>query len=489
MQLSKSDYIKFLKHPAWLWLKKHKPHLLPEPDEDDEAAFDAGDRFEQKVYEIFPEAVEVDFDDYEQMSEKTKRIVESEAETILQPKFQAGRLTCICDILKRVEDNTFHLFEIKSTTSVKPEHKHGLAFQTLLLETCGLEVRGIGVIHVDRNYVREKEIDPTGVSKLEEVTTQVRDQINDTKKEIKQAAKVVESQSMPDPSPRHVQVGKTEDWMEIYRHIHDLESDSIYHLTNSRKKLTKLEDKGVETVGEIPQDDLNLSDRQSWYVETVKDDKRIIEREKIRKFLDSLTFPLCFLDYETARDVVPPYEKTRPYQQIPFQYSMHILGEPDGELEHRHYLHKDETHPVASLVEKMKQDIPEEGSIIVWNEWFEQRCNDNMAQIHPEYTEFLQGVNERIVDLMTPFEKGWFVNKKFRGSASIKNVLPVLVDDMDYDKLDIQDGRAAQRRWMNAVLREQRIDKEKLFAELEQYCRLDTLAMVEIWRVLKKEVD
>ncbi|MFB6181701.1 MAG: Dna2/Cas4 domain-containing protein [Candidatus Magasanikbacteria bacterium] len=133
------------------------------------------------------------------MSEKTKRLVESEAETILQPKFQTGRLTCTCDILKRVEDNIFHLFEIKSTTSVKPEHKHGLAFQTLLLETCGLEIRGIGVIHVDRNYVREKEIDPTGISKLKEVTTQVREKIEDTKEKAKQATEVIEAQSMPDP--------------------------------------------------------------------------------------------------------------------------------------------------------------------------------------------------------------------------------------------------------------------------------------------------
>ncbi|MFB6181684.1 MAG: DUF2779 domain-containing protein [Candidatus Magasanikbacteria bacterium] len=209
----------------------------------------------------------------------------------------------------------------------------------------------------------------------------------------------------------------------------------------------------------------------------------------MKEFLDDLTFPLYFLDYETASDVIPPFEKTKPYQQIPFQYSLHILESPDGELEHKEYLHQDQTHPIPPLVEQLHEDVEDKGNVIVWHESFEKGRNEDMAEIHPEYSEFLEDLNERIVDLKIPFSEGWFVDKEFFGSASIKNVLPVLVPELSYSELEVQDGQAAQRKWMDAVLRDKEIDKEELFDELIEYCELDTLAMVEIWRVLRKTVN
>src|SRR5690606_22971438 len=120
------------------------------------------------------------------------------------------------------------------------------------------------------------------------------------------------------------------------------------------------------------------------------------------------------------------------------------------------------------------------GTVIVWNEGFEKGCNKTLAEEVPELAEFLYDVNERIVDLMLPFSKGWFVDKDFCGSASIKKVLPVLAPHLSYKALGIQEGASAQRLWMQSVIDgKDHIDKEVLFADLIEYCKLDTLAMIE----------
>ncbi|KKK53797.1 hypothetical protein LCGC14_3091160, partial [marine sediment metagenome] len=168
-----------------------------------------------------------------------------------------------------------------------------------------------------------------------------------------------------------------------------------------------------------------------------------------------------------------------------FQYSLHSIEKPGGEFKHVEYLHRDGSNPVPNLLNRLKKDIGPIGSVIVWYKSFEMGRNIEMAEMLPEFAEFLEGVNSRVVDLIEPFANGWFVDKDFFGSASIKSVLPVLVPKLSYKELGVQEGASAQRLWMDAVLRDKSgIDKEKLFSDLVEYCKMDTLAMVEIWKVL-----
>ncbi|MFB6181678.1 MAG: Dna2/Cas4 domain-containing protein [Candidatus Magasanikbacteria bacterium] len=285
MQLSKSDYIKFLKHPAWLWLKKHQKHKLPDPDANLQAIFEAGNRFEQIVYDRFPDGVEIGFDEddlktYEQMTEKTQQAIANGAETMFQPRFETNDLTCIPDIIQRVEGNTFDLYEIKSSTSVKSEHKHDLAFQTIVLEDSGLEVNDIFVIHVNNDYKKDGEIEPAEISNIEKITDKTKAKIDKTKENIQQAFEVMSSEQMPDPSPANKQMGKMEDWMDIYEHIFEIEQHSIYKLTGSTKILKQLEEQNIQTVEGVPENiDLN-SKNQKHYVKAAKQDKRLTDKKR-----------------------------------------------------------------------------------------------------------------------------------------------------------------------------------------------------------------
>jgi hypothetical protein len=213
-----------------------------------------------------------------------------------------------------------------------------------------------------------------------------------------------------------------------------------------------------------------------------------IQKHEIDAFLNELKYPLYFLDYETMSAVVPYFDGHRPYQQVPFQYSLHILDSPDAKLRHKGYLHRDNTDPSLPIAQRLIDDIGKSGSIITWNASFERSCNATLGQLNPQFADAMAAINERIVDLMIPFKpkNGWYSDVRFEGSASIKKVLPVVVPALSYKDLDIQNGGSAQSLWTQAVLDETRDDKNKILDDLIKYCGLDTLAMVEMYSVLRK---
>jgi hypothetical protein len=204
------------------------------------------------------------------------------------------------------------------------------------------------------------------------------------------------------------------------------------------------------------------------------------------EFLSSFVFPLYFLDYETLSSVVPLFDGHTPYQQVPFQYSLHTVSAPGGVLEHFGYLHNEYSDPIRPLTESLASHIGNTGTILVWYENFEKSRNTEMGDSDHGCFSFYKDINDRIIDLMTPFSCGWYAHKDFLGSASIKKVLPVLVPELSYMDLDIHEGVTAQRIWMDTILDGKNgDDREKILNNLFEYCKLDTLAMVRIFQKLQ----
>lgn len=489
MQLSKSDYLLYLKHPAWLWLKKHDKEKLPPVDDNTQAVFDAGNLFEGYAEKLFNNGVRLGFTDYASylaLPEQTMEALLGGAKTIFQARFKAAQLTCICDVIEVVGDKTFDLYEIKSSTSAKPEHMVDLAFQVKVIEDSGFTVRNVSVIHVNNACVRQGDVVPEEFCSTTDVTEKVRAKAEFTNEKTDTALAVIQSPEMPDPSPAGVGMGIFAEWLEIYKSLTNPPKDSIYDLCGlNAKKVAEFEKTNIRNIIDIP-DDFPLSPKQSLQVRAAKLGQQLILHEPIRDFLKTLQYPLYFLDYETLGGIVPVFDGLRPYQQLPFQYSLHVLDSPDAELRHVEYLHRDPSNPCHPLSEALRSHIGDTGSVIVWNESFEKGCNATLAEEVPDLADFLNNLNDRIVDLMLPFAKGWFVDKDFHGSASIKKVLPVLVPELSYESLGIQEGASAQRLWMQAVIDgKDHIDKEVLFADLIEYCKLDTLAMVKIFNKLR----
>lgn len=490
MQLSKSDYTTYLKHPAWLWIKKHAKAMLPAVDPGLQAIFDAGHEFEQYAEALFPGGLTLGFTDYDEylsLPARTTQALDEGVLTIFQGRFEYEQLTFICDIVHVVDEKEVDLIEIKSSTGAKPEHIVDLAFQMVVLEKCGYTVRNISVIHVNNQYVRDGAIDPKQITAQTDVTEAVKEKREFTLQKIDEALEVIALSECPDTSPLLADPAYFKEWLGIYKHMKKFKPGSIYDLCQmDANTLQALQDAGISNMKDIPSNFV-LKPKQRLQVEALRMGKPTIHKDKINEFLDSLTYPLHFFDYETLASLVPYFDGMKPYAQYPFQYSLHILDSPDSELRHVEYLHRGNSNPAESVVAAMQSHFGKTGSVIAWNMGFEKGCNDTLAKFVPEAAEFLADINNRMVDLMTPFSSNWYVDADFCGSASIKSVLPVLVPELSYKTLDIQEGATAQRLWMEAALDGKRPnEKEKIFSDLIEYCKLDTLAMVEIYKKLRE---
>lgn len=495
MVLTKSEYMMFLKHPAWLWLKKYDKGKLPVTDENTQAMFNAGHDFESYVEKLFPDAKRLGFNTYEEYNSlpAVTEAALTEVNTILQGRFESENLTCIVDIIEKNSNGKYNLIEIKSGTKAKPEYNYDLAFQAVVLEECGITINNFYIIHVNSDYVRSGDIDPVGITLKTEVTEEVKELIEFTKGQITKALTILSSSEMPDLSPRYANPHKIpgswfKDWLEVYKYLNpDLDPYSIYFLSSpNADQIGDLEEMDISLIGDIPEE-MALRPRQLSQIVSTRDNKRTIDKTKIKEFLNTFEFPLYFFDYETLSSLIPTFDGFKPYADYPFQYSLHILESPDTELKHTEYLHTENSNPMPNLLKRLKEDIGNKGTVLTWNMKYEKGCNKTLAEFYPEYKEFLDKLNERIEDLKTPFSEMWFVDKDFYGSASIKSVLPVLVPDLSHKNLDVSEGLKARRLWMETILdgknKEQRQDVVK---NLIDYCTLDTYAMVRILEELKK---
>ena len=458
-------------------------------DPNQQAIFDAGNLFEKYAEQLFPGVVRLGFEsgDYSSLPTRTKSELDNGTKVLAQGRFEVENITCICDVLVKVDENTFDLFETKSSTKAKPEHEFDLAFQTIVLEESGYKVRNISVIHINNKYVRDGDIDPKQIAAVRDITSKVREREAEVKGGVKKALEVVSSPTIPDISPSLARdTDALNEWLPIYRSLTTVDPYSIYDLFYAGvDRLGKLEELAIKNLADIPED-FPLNDKQKLQVLTTRTGEEIIKKSEIKEFLSKLEFPLYFLDYETLSSAIPYFDGLSPYQQVPFQYSLHILDSPGSNLRHATYLHTENLNPAQAISKSLKENIGKKGTVIVWHESFEKGCNRVLGSLAPEYKSFFEDINERIVDLKLPFANSWYVHKDFGGSASIKDVLPVLVPELSYKDNDISEGKTAQRLWMEAVLDGKHDgEKDKILKDLEKYCKLDTMAMVEIYKKLQ----
>jgi hypothetical protein len=251
-------------------------------------------------------------------------------------------------------------------------------------------------------------------------------------------------------------------------------------------KQWKLYYQGVLSIDDVP-DDFHLGKNAKLQIAHHKSGEEKIDKEKIKEFLETIEYPINFFDFETFQNAIPRFDKQRPYAQMPFQYSLHILHK-DGTLEHKEFLGDENSDPRRPLAQQMLQDITPTGSIVAFNRSFEITQIKNLAELFPDLKEELLALTERFVDLAHPFQCKHYYHPNFKGKYSIKVVLPTLFpddDELDYKKLgSIQNGGDAMDTFANLHLLKDKSQLETIKKDLLAYCRLDTLAMVRIWEKL-----
>lgn len=482
--LTKSDYLKYLIHPAYLWLQKHAKDKLPPFDESVQAILDAGNEVDGYARGLFEEGVIVE-SLFDESIRDTETFVAAGKTTIFQAAVLTDRrLYAKADVLTKNSDGSWDLHEVKSATKERPDYIADLAFQKIAFEESGYAIKRTHLIHINNQYIRRGAINPQHLFTQIDITEKVDHILSLTKRGIVEALDIIALKECPDDGLANVK--NWYGWRDTYRHLHpDIPATSILNLTRLKpeqlRELTKL---GISNMTQIPAD-FELGSQQINQLAAIKERGPIIRPQKIQHHMSKLHFPLYFFDFETTGGAVPPYEGTKPYQQIPFQYSLHVLHEPEGELEHFEFLHEGRDNPMPSLLKQMREDIGDTGSVVVWFKGFEGGVNELMADLYPEYSVFICNVNARLYDLMEVFSNFYYIDARFGGSASIKNVLPVLVPELSYKTLGIQKGDVAALRWKQAAFGTVgEPTAAEIFNDLRVYCGQDTLAMVRIYEFL-----
>ena len=487
LQLTKTDFIQFLNCPESLWLFKNKPQEYPKGEFSLflKKLIKEGYETEEFAKKLFSNGIEIPESANPSYSvEKLK----SGNKVLFQPSFitNKGQFARI-DILEKNQDDTYSVFEIKSSTSIKKDKKHNhlkdACFQKYVMQECGYHVSKVSIIHLNKNYVKNGEIDAKQLLEIIDVTEKIDEIYSTVVNEINFASTFINKEII-DEHKCSCKLKTRSNHCDSFRYFNkNIQDYNIYELRNIReKKITELVSFQNQILTDIPLD-IKLNEYQKLQIESLRQGEAIIDHSSIKKDLNNLIYPLHFIDYETYASAIPKIDGLSPHKHLTFQVSIHTLTK-NGDISHYEYL-ADKMELCIEMLKGMQEFTGLSGTFISWHASFEIGRNNDMIKWIPGFSQYLTYINQNMYDLEIIFKK-YYVDHKFHGSSSIKKVLPVICSEFSYSNLDIQDGTMALDTWGRLVTDTNfNEDKNKTRKNLLLYCELDTLAMVEIFKVLK----
>jgi len=483
--LTKSNYLTGLQCPKLLWVNKNQKERIPEPDFVAKHNFEAGNIIGVLATKVFEEGNDLSGFGFGQNLEGTK-----EALMLRKPIFEAGILKDDLfsrgDILFPVGENEWDIIEVKSATQVKDINIHDVSFQKHVYEKAGLKIRKCFLMHVNNQYVRDGEIEPKEFFVQEDITEKILEFSEGIEERIENMLKIIKSGEEPKCSIG-VHCSNPYDCSLMKECWKDVPEGSVFEFYRMFKsKCFELHDGGVVCLNEVPKD-IRLNDKQKIQRRLAFDGGKHIDELGIKNFLNKLKYPIYYLDFETINPAIPKFDGMKPYQRIPFQFSLHVQEKEGGELKHVSFLAEGMSDPRPKFMQTLRDNLGDAGSILVYNQAFEKGVMNESSDALPEFKEwYLENILPRIKDLWDVFKDFSYYDPKQKGSTSIKYVLPVL-SELSYGDLDIGNGMLASLEYERVTYGNvNEKEKEKVRKALEKYCELDTLAEVEIVKGLGK---
>jgi hypothetical protein len=493
--LSKSKIIAYRQCPKRLWLELHRPDLRD--DSASEMAFAVGHQVgdvARRIYDTEGSGSLIDFNEigWDAAYVETSNWLTGTAAPLFEAAIRIEGAMALADVMLPESGENglrWHMIEVKSTTGVKDYHRDDLAVQTYIATKAGIDLASASLAHVDNSFVYPGGGDYRGLLKAVDLTEEVRAKAGEVATWIAEAQKVAALESEPEietglqcsnpfrcPFIHHCNRDKP---------TFDFPLSSLYRLGG--RKLEELEELGHTDLREVPDEHLSTVNRliksqslsgEAWF-----------DAEGAAADLAPHTGTAYFLDFETIAFGVPIWKGTRPYQQLPFQFSLHIVS-PGGKITHKEFLDLTGEDPSEAFATSLIENCGTTGPVFVYNAGFENGVMRRLAERFPDLSSDLQAIIDRVVDLL-PIARSRYYHPDQHGSWSIKAVLPTVCPDLAYESLDgVQDGMAAQGAFLEAMAAEttpeRKVDIER---QLLAYCKLDTLAMVRLWEFFRGRND
>ena len=487
--LSKSKYMEGLQCQKLLWYEYNRRQDIPKVDALRQAIFDQGRRVGELAQKLFPGGIRLE----------RHRMPEKHAEQSLEslkfrkPLFEGGfvykRAYALADMLVPVSRNGWDLIEVKSSTGIKGEHLVDVAFQKYTYEGAGIKIRRCYLMYINNQYVRRGKVEPEKLFLKEDITKEVNRLETGIEKDVAVMLNVIAAKNMP-----NVEIGphcnkpytcplKDICWDFLPDEGH------VFMLSGGKKLAFEFMKRGILKIADIS-DDFDLKHKQVIQVSSHKAQEPYIDKEAIKEFIGRLKYPLYFLDFETIGSAIPVYELSRPYENIMFQYSLHVVKNKGVRPMHYSYLAPGDNDPRHEILKQLKNLLGDSGSIVAYNAGFEIEVLRNAVEIYPEFSGWFNKIEQRFVDLLKPFRNFFYYHPAQGGSASLKKVLPA-VTDFAYKDMEIANGAIASHEYCRVTFNKD-VDEEerrRVRAALEKYCHLDTMGMIEIVEVLRQKSE
>lgn len=492
LSLSKSKYCGLWQCPKIAWLNKYKPEEMVINDAI-QSRMDAGNMVGDLAMGLFGDFVEVtayngERLDLSQMIARTQEEIEKGTPVICEASFSYNGLYCAVDILRKDGDG-WAIYEVKSSTSAEKDvYTADVAYQKYVLQNCGVKLTNVYLVCLNNEYVFDGTLDLQQLFKITDITVPVAFEQRNLATNLSIGERLLNDPNEPeiDISERCMHPYECAYWKYCTHHIPKPSVFDLYRMPFKKKLdcykhgLSRYEDliltSDITNEKQLRQMEYHLADKDTY-----------LDKEGIRAFLDTLSYPLYFLDFETMQLPVPQFPGTKPYQQIPFQYSLHYIEEPGGVLKHKEFLGVSGEDPRRAIAESLCRDIPMNVCVTAYNRGFECGRIKELACAFPDLAAHLLNIRSNIRDLLTPFQAGYYYNRDMGGSFSIKSVLPALYPDdpeLDYHNLEgVHNGSEAMTVFpmIKDMSPEEQVAARK---NLLEYCKLDTYAMVKVWEEL-----
>ncbi len=483
--ISKSKYIAGLQCGKLLWIHYNAKEQLPPEDEATQAVFDQGHEVGLLAQKLFPGGLAVSGSvPLEESIRETRRLLE-ERKPLFEAAFSFDGTYARADVLDPVRGGAWDLIEVKSSTEVKDPNTDDASFQLRCYEGAGLRIRKCLLMHIDTEYVRRGEVDPRLLFTREDVTRDARKRAKDIGDRVKEMQGIISRAECPEVAigPHCSAPFPCRNAPVCWKAVEEIENN-VFTLPRIGGKAWDLFAQGIVGNDQIP-GPFKLTKSQQIQLEAERSGKPFINRSALKEFLQGLEYPLHFLDFETFQTAIPLVEGTRPYQQVPFQFSLHVADSLDSRPLHHSWLWDGKGDPLGILLERLLPLLGRAGSVVVYNAAFESGRLKECAAAHPRFAKDVEGVLARISDLYAPFRSFDVYYPSQHGSASIKKILPALTGKT-YKELSIQDGGRASGEYKWALFGGATAgEREKVLRNLEEYCSLDTMGMLDIARKLR----
>lgn len=492
--ISKSKFLSGLQCPLLLWTQYNDRDAIPLPPPSTQYVFDMGHTVGDLAKTVFPGGVEVpgggatpgDRPDIEATVATTLAMMR-ERRPVFEASFladePAGRRYVRADVMvpSATKGDAWDLVEVKSSTRVKDINLWDVAFQAGTIEGAGVKLDRLYLMHIDTSYVRQGDIEPQRLFAREDVTDHARSLMKDVPALFARMAAVIGGPRPTVPIGPHCEDPYHCAMLPVC--WGDLPADHVTTMARGGRRAFGWMERGWHRIGDLP--DHELSGLQLTQKAAVAAGAPHVDRGAVQQALAHLEYPLWLLDFESVNPAVPLVDGTRPFEQLPFQFSLHVQAAPGAAPAHIEFLADRPGDPRPALLEALRAIGPA-GTVLAFNATFESQVLASLGRAYPQHLAMVTDLGARLRDLADPFRSFALYHPAQRGSYSLKAVLPAWTGQ-GYDDLAIADGQSAGRGWQRAVYANDLApgEREALLAALRAYCGRDTGAMVALLEVLR----